>query len=66
MRALWAAYGTERRPDHAALVNALAHWSPADVASERAASAHSVTPDATLSSARELADAVVATPAGIA
>jgi Alcohol dehydrogenase GroES-like domain len=62
MRALWAAYGSHRLPEHQTLVAAVAHWSGADVDDERTASLQCVTPDATLHTAGELLNVVTALP----
>jgi hypothetical protein len=62
VRALWAAYGSHRVPEHQTLVAAVAHWSGADVDDERTASLQCVTPDATLHTAGELLDVVTALP----
>jgi phosphoglycolate phosphatase len=60
VRALWANYGTARRPEHAALLDRVAHWSAADVAEERAVTSQSAIPDAVLSDGASLFDAVAA------
>lgn len=65
VRALWAKYGAAHRTEHVELLESVTHWSPADLAAARAASAIDVTPEATLHDATELADAVIAMPAAI-
>jgi phosphoglycolate phosphatase len=62
--ALWAAYGTTRVAADQELVDALAHWSPADVVEEDAARTR-ITPDRTLHTASEIANAVLTAPVAI-
>jgi phosphoglycolate phosphatase len=66
VRTVWAAYGTRRLPNHTKLVEAVAHWSPADVETERNTTVASARPDFTINDPRELAEAVLAAPVGVA
>jgi phosphoglycolate phosphatase len=60
---VWAAYGVQRLPEHSALVDSVAPWAPADLATERAATAASVRPDVTIDTPRQLVEAVLTAPA---
>jgi phosphoglycolate phosphatase len=48
VRAFWAWYGTNRRPEHVDLLDRVAHWAGSDVAEERAGTVDTTRPDAVL------------------
>jgi FMN phosphatase YigB (HAD superfamily) len=51
---VWARYGTVRDPEHMALLERVAHWTPQAVLTERHTTLSTVTPDAVLDDPREL------------
>jgi FMN phosphatase YigB (HAD superfamily) len=57
--AVWARYGTTRVPAHAALLERAAHWTSADVSSERRATRSSIAPDAIVDDPLRLSEIVV-------
>ena len=54
VKAVWARYGTGRRPDQAALLERVAHWTSEAVAAERNSNLASVRPHAILDDPRDL------------
>jgi phosphoglycolate phosphatase len=66
VQSVWAAYGAKRLPQHTELIESVAHWTPADVASERNTTTATARPDFTVDDPRQLADAVLSATAGVA
>lgn len=56
--AMWARYGAARNAEHVALLERVAHWSAQSVIAERNTTINTVTPDAVVDDARDLALAI--------
>jgi phosphoglycolate phosphatase len=56
--AIWARYGAVRDPQHVALLNRVAHWTPQSVATERTLTIDTVHPDGVVDDPHDLPRAI--------